>query len=102
MRKLIVLGILLTMTTGCGRGWFPHLFRGAPCNGLCSTPAAVQHNCEGCSGYGAYEGEVAAGSYVDGVGSAIPGTYETVTQPPMTNMPGSSNPLPPGTITTPR
>ncbi len=37
MRKLIVLGLLLTATTGCGRGWFPHLFRGAPCTMDCAA-----------------------------------------------------------------
>lgn len=68
MRKLIVLGLLLAASTGCGRGWFPHLFRGASCNGLCSTPApTLQNDCEGCnsgysSGYASYDGgEVVSG-----------------------------------------
>ena len=56
MKKLVVLGLLLAASTGCGRGWFPHLFRGAPCNGLCSAQAPTLHNdCEGCAnGYAGY------------------------------------------------
>ncbi len=85
MRKLIVLGLLLTATTGCGRGWFPHLFRGAPCNGLCSTPAPTLHNdCEGCnSGYAAYDdGAVEVGGYDAGV----VGSGQIISNPPMTEI----------------
>lgn len=75
MKKLIVLGLLLAASTGCGRGWFPHLFRGAPCNGLCSTAAPTLHNdCEGCSsGYAGYDdgavvnGGVEMGGYDQGI-----------------------------------
>ncbi len=80
MRKLIVLGLVLAASTGCGRGWFPHLFRGAPCNGLCSTPAPTLHNdCEGCnSGYAAYDdgaivGGIETGGYDPAaIGSGLP------------------------------
>ncbi|MCC6507942.1 MAG: hypothetical protein IT423_02465 [Pirellulaceae bacterium] len=88
MKKLFVLGMLLAMSTGCGRGWFPHLFRGAPCNGLCSAPApTLQGGCENCptaSGYGAYdEGMAHAGeTYIDNgvIGSAPVQTFETIPQ----------------------
>ncbi len=77
MRKLVVLGLLLAASTGCGRGWFPHLFRGAPCNGLCSTPApALNNDCEGCaSGYSAGYENYSDGAVING-GMEV-GGYET-------------------------
>jgi hypothetical protein len=88
MKKLLVLGLLLAMSTGCGRGW--HIFRGARCNGLCSTQApAMQNNCENCGPAG-YESYGAGDGYMggDAIGSAPIGqTYETL--PPMTTLPGA-------------
>jgi hypothetical protein len=92
MKKLFVLGMLLAMSTGCGRNWLSHLNRGAPCNGRCNTQAPMmQQGCENCSGAG-YESYGAGDGYLgaDTIGSAPIGpTYESV--PPMSQ-------LPPGTI----
>lgn len=88
MRKLVVLGLLLAASTGCGRGWFPHLFRGAPCNGLCSSPAPTLHNdCEGCangSGYANYgdDGMVSSGVQMGGYDGGAVGSEPLYTTPP--------------------
>ena len=96
MKKLLVLGLLLAMSSGCGRGWFPFFRNGAQCNsGLCSAPALPQSaGCEGCNSAG-YE------SYGDGavVGESIGGapigpTYLDVP-------PASMAPLPSPTIVNP-
>ncbi len=94
MKKLVVLGLLLAMSTGCGRGWFPHLFRGAPCNGLCSAPAAPAFDaCENCgsAGYAGYEGEGYVGSELAGPMSVGP-TYESA--PAMQNLPPAGTIIP--------
>ena len=94
MRKLVVLGLLLAASTGCGRGWFPHLFRGASCNGLCSSAAPTLHNdCEGCAsghaGYAGYgdEGVVSSGIEMGGYDQGTVGTEQLYTQPPMGSIP---------------
>ncbi|MGN6545694.1 MAG: hypothetical protein ACTHK7_11640 [Aureliella sp.] len=88
MKKLLVLGLLLAMSSGCGRGWFPFFRNGAPCNsGLCSAPTLPPSaSCEGCGSGAGYE------SYGDGaivgesIGSAPIGpTYLDV--PPATMAP---------------
>ena len=68
MKKLAVLGLLVVLSTGCGRGWLP-LFRGAPCGDTCgaSLPAQPAAGCVGCepgygTGYSGYEGEVVGNS----------------------------------------
>ncbi len=79
MRKLVLLGLVLTLASGCGRGWLP-MFRGARCNsGICGAgatalPAAYD---AGCANYGqtaGYEGydsrEVIGGESYGGVSSA--------------------------------
>ena len=73
MKKLLLIGLLLSLSTGCGRGWLPCLFRGASCgNGSCIGAApALPHGCSTCvggtsAGYGDYEGEVAGGEYFGG------------------------------------
>ncbi|MFO1064366.1 MAG: hypothetical protein U0892_10930 [Pirellulales bacterium] len=76
MRKLLFVGLLLSAVSGCGRGWFPHLFHGAPCgSGLCSAPIDT---CNGCNthGYESYgdEGTVIGNGYL---GSPVNG-IETV------------------------
>lgn len=66
MKKLALLGVLIVMSSGCGRGWLP-MFRGAPCNGNNCLPAPMAANCNGCSpatmGYGGYENEFSGGTY---------------------------------------
>lgn len=99
MKKLLVLGMLLALSTGCGRTWSRHFNRGASCNGLCSTQAPAMHNgCEGC-GTAGYESYGAGDGYIGGdtIGSAPIGpTYESVA--PMSAIPGIVNP---GTIVNP-
>jgi hypothetical protein len=96
MKKLFVLGLLLAASTGCGRGWFPHLFRGAPCGGLCSRSAPpAEQGCAGCVGSG-YESYGAGDSMIgESIGSAPIGpTFESI--PPV------MSPLPQGSIVSPR
>lgn len=72
MKRIAVIGLLLAMTTGCGRGWLPTYWNGAPCDG-CSLPAPIHTEpaCGTCRndsvslGYTPYEGQV-IGSGVDG------------------------------------
>ena len=72
MKRIAFVGLLIVMTTGCGRGWLPTYWNGAPCNG-CSLPAPIHTNngCNSCAdgavnlGYAPYEGEV-IGTGVDG------------------------------------
>lgn len=73
MKKLFVLGLVLSLSTGCGcgRSWFPRLFRGAPCNGLCSAPNVGHGACEHGvpmehAGYGSYDNGVVQSSDVYG------------------------------------
>lgn len=103
MRKLIVLGLLLAASTGCGRGWFPHLFRGAPCNGLCSTaaPTPTLHNdCEGCSsgyaGYGDGGTVIGDGMEIGGYEGAI-GSGTVIGTPGMSSIQGGPYIAPPAT-----
>jgi hypothetical protein len=94
MKKLLVLGLLLSMSTGCGRGWLPCLFRGAPCNnGNCIGAAPALPNCENCgnaAGYGGYQSEVADGSYYGGGQiiheGPIYGGSGSMVNPPMSNI----------------
>ena len=71
MRKLVLIGLLVSMSTGCGRCWLP-LFRGAPCRDNCPLPAApiADAGCNGCnstvSAYPSYEGEVYGSGVVGG------------------------------------
>ncbi len=71
MKKLLLLCLLLSLSTGCGRGWMPCLFRGASCgNGGCiGTAPALPQGCNACvggtsAGYGGYDGEVIGGEIV--------------------------------------
>ncbi len=73
MKKLLLIGLLLSLSTGCGRGWLPGFFRGASCgNGSCIGAApALPQGCNACvggnsAGYGSYESEVVGGSYYGG------------------------------------
>lgn len=87
MKKLLVLGLLLAMSTGCGRGWFPFFRNGASCNsGLCSAPAMPQNaGCEGCGSAG-YESYGDGGAMGESIGSApFAPTYLDV--PPATMAP---------------
>jgi hypothetical protein len=90
MKKLLLLGLLLSLSTGCGRGWMPW-FRGASCgNGGCIGAApALPQGCNTCAGgnsagYGGYsEGAVSSGEIVSdysyGGNSYIPGeSYPTI------------------------
>lgn len=69
MKKLAVFGLLVVLSSGCGRSWLP-LFRGAPCGDTCGAntlPAQPAAGCVGCAaghgaGYSAYEDEVVGGS----------------------------------------
>ncbi len=91
MKKLLLVGLLLSMSTGCGRGWLPCLYRGAPCNGNCIGAAPALPHCEHCgvgAGYATYDGEVYGGEIVsDGpvVGSSNTGVLNT--PPAMSNIP---------------
>ncbi len=93
MKKLAVLGLLVVLSSGCGRGWLP-LYRGAPCGDTCGAnvlPAQPAAGCAGCeSGYGtsysAYEGEVIGssgyyGSSVIGEGYIAPSISGTGVAP---------------------
>ena len=98
MKKLFVLGLLMAMSTGCGRSWFPHLFRGAPCRGLCSAQAAPQAEpgCANCNGAG-YESYGSGDGFIgsETIGSAPVGsTYETLP-------PAGMAPLPSGSLVAP-
>lgn len=72
MKKLLVLGLLLAMSSGCGRGWFPFFRNGAPCNnGLCSVPTMPQGGaCEGCTSGAGYESYGDGGFVGESIGSA--------------------------------
>jgi hypothetical protein len=95
MKKLAVIGLLVVLSSGCGRGWLP-LTRGAPCGDTCgaSLPAQPSAGCVGCeSGYGAgyssYEGETMAssgyyGGSVVGDGYISPAPSSGAAVPPMT------------------
>ena len=100
MRKIALLGLLVVLGAGCGRGWLP-LFRGAPCNSCAHANPAMPAPAPGCapcgsrSGYGAYEGDVAGveGYYGAGVvggdyynGTVVDGGYidGTIVSPSMT------------------
>lgn len=79
MRKLVLLGLVITLASGCGRGWLP-MFRGARCNsGICGVgatalPAAYDAGCANCGHAAGYEGynsgEVIGGESSGGVSSA--------------------------------
>jgi hypothetical protein len=63
MKKLVLLGLLLSLSTGCGRGW-PGFNRGAQCGntGCIGAAPALPQGCTTCvggnsAGYGRYEGE---------------------------------------------
>jgi hypothetical protein len=76
MKKLLLIGLLLSMGTGCGRSWLPMFNRGASCNGggclgaaPALPPAAGCNTCPGsAAGYGNYGGEI-INSYDGGVTS---------------------------------
>ena len=105
MRKFVLLGLLVALSTGCGRGWLP-LFRGAPCYGTCGVPALpaalnTEAGCAGCgstaASYGSYESEVPSGSYYGGEtvvgdgytgsGTIIDNGYNGVITSPMSPLP---------------
>lgn len=71
MRKLVLLGVVLVLSSGCGRGWLP-MFRGAPCNGNSCAPAMPASydsgctNCPTAAGYGQYSGEYSSGETLGG------------------------------------
>lgn len=85
MKRIALLGLLLLLSSGCGRGWLPTL-RGAACRGGCLTaapaPLAANTGCADCAnGYGAaynnYDSGEIIGNTVIGdtgyYGSAIDG-----------------------------
>jgi hypothetical protein len=58
MKRIALLGVLVLLSSGCGRGWLPT--RGAACNAGCLTSAPAAHaqptpGCSDCAaaGYGA-------------------------------------------------
>ena len=73
MRKCLLLGVILALSSGCGRGWLP-MFRGAPCNNNVCAPASYDRGCTNCptaAGYGEYSGEYSGvetlgGNYYNG------------------------------------
>lgn len=114
MRRLVLLGLVLTLASGCGRGWLP-MFRGAKCHsGICGVgapalPATYDAGCSNCghsagynsadvSGGESYSGISNADSYYGGdvvqgaiVDSGLPlGSYPSsgaITSPPMRTLP---------------
>ncbi len=108
MRKLVLFGMLLLFSAGCGRSWSP-FNRGASCKGgscLGGAPALPPASgCNGCAsssaGYGSYDGEVSGysgdiiSSYDGGYSSPVvtSGVYGsgvpsgTITNPPMSTLP---------------
>lgn len=79
MKKLLGLGLLLVLSTGCGHRLLPGIFRGGRCNGcgmgglgasLPAEPVAAGGECTNCSdatvGYGSYEGSAVEGDYYSG------------------------------------
>ncbi len=104
MKKLLLVGLLLSLSTGCGRGWLPCLFRGASCgNGSCIGAApALPQGCNACvggnnAGYGSYDDDAIGGDYYGGgtivgdsyVGGQVVPNYGsgTVTSPTMQGLP---------------
>ncbi len=106
MKKIALLGICLLCGTGCGRGWLPRLFHGAPCMGSQCMVAPLAAPCHACpppttgAQYGSYDsygptigGEQIFGSGIGSDGAAYssePGSIgiqqmETVTPPPSTS-----------------
>lgn len=79
MRKLVLLGLVLTLASGCGRGWLP-MFRGARCHsGICGVgasalPTAYDAGCNNCghaAGYEGYDsGEAISGESYGGISGA--------------------------------
>lgn len=68
MKKLLLLGVLLSLSTGCGRGWMPCLFRGASCGnaGCIGAAPALPQGCNACvggnsAGYSSYDGDTIVG-----------------------------------------
>lgn len=88
MKKLLLIGLLLSLSTGCGRGWLPGLFRGASCGNagcLGAAPAGPQ-GCTTCvggnsAGYGGYEGELSGGEIISDRGGYIGESYLGNTYP---------------------
>ncbi len=106
MKKILLLGLLLSLSTGCGRGWLPCLSRGAPCgNGGCMGAApALPHGCTTCvggnaAGYGGYGDEIVGDSYYGGNSYAAGETYVGEGVAPSL---GGSIPMAPLTNPTPR
>jgi hypothetical protein len=88
MKKLLLLGLLLSLSTGCGRGWLPGLSRGTSCrNGGCIGAApALPQGCTTCvggnaAGYGSYEGNVSGGEIMADSGSYIGESYADTSYP---------------------
>lgn len=104
MRKLVLLGLVFALASGCGRGWLP-MFRGAPCRGnACgltapALPAAYDAGCNNCgqsAGFGDYQGSgdsfgLSSDNYYDGgvivgggypsPGATVPPSMQTLPQP---------------------
>jgi hypothetical protein len=99
MKKLAVLGLLIVLSSGCGRGWLP-LSRGARCGDTCganSLPAQPAAGCAGCgsgygAGYSAYDGEVVDGSAY--YGSSIVGDGYISPAPSGSTVPPMTMPAP--------
>lgn len=91
MKKLLVLGSLLVLATGCGHGSMPNIFRGSSCNGLCSaTTPSLPSGCDNCtsSGYESYGSE----GFVGGDAVSVPPMSPTFVTPGAPSM----APLPSG------
>jgi len=104
LKKLLWIGLLLSLSTGCGRGWLPCLSRGASCgNGSCIGAApALPQGCNACigggsAGYGSYDSDIGGGDYYGGgtivgdnyVGGQVVPNYSsgTITGPAMQGLP---------------
>ncbi len=76
MRKYVLLGALIVMSSGCASCWRP--FRGALCNTGCRTALPALPTCNDCNsgysaGYSGIDGEIIGGSGY--YGSGVEGYY---------------------------
>jgi hypothetical protein len=113
MKKLLLIGFVLSLSTGCGRGWLPCLNRGAACGnaGCIGAPPALPQGCNACvggssAGYGSYEGDSTGGYYgnetivgdsYSGGGQIVPGAIYgsgAISSPSMQNLPSPVQPAP--------
>jgi hypothetical protein len=97
MKKLLLVGLLLASSTGCGRGWLSNLFGGASCGPYCNAPAPMVDPCQGCGGQAGYAGFGDGGTMVDGgylggfpMGGGVISSGPEAIAPSMGTLPGAA------------